>query len=223
MHAVQRSNSPPGGTSSVSSVRTKQRIGLSIGIKEQLIKIARQNSGAFTLQNVRNADISIRTFYRMRDAGEVICISRGVYQLADNYEGSQGSPEYAIIKARIPQSVLCLVSALYHHELTVEIPRCVHIAIKRNSPIPRINYPKLRIYRMSEKSYNSGIDQQLIDGVSLNIYSPEKTIADCFKYRNQLGTYLAVEALKKYLSRKNAKPSTVLKMAEEINRRILPE
>jgi predicted transcriptional regulator of viral defense system len=66
----------------------------------------------------------------------------------------------------------------------------------------------------SEKSYNTGIEQQIINGVSLNIYSPEKTIADCFKYRNQLGTDLAVEALKKYLSRKNAKPAEVLRMAK---------
>lgn len=182
--------------------------------KKQLINIAREHNGTFTLQNAKIAGIPTRTFYRMRDAGEVIGISRGVYQLADNYEGKQGSPEYAILKARIPHSVLCLISALYHHELTVEIPRCVHIAINRNSHVPKIDYPKLQIYRMSEKSYNTGIGQQIIDGVSLNIYSPEKTIADCFKYRNQLGTDLAVESLKKYLSRKNAKPSEVLRMAK---------
>ena len=182
--------------------------------QKQLVKIAREHSGTFTLQNVKNAGISTRTFYRMRDAGEVIGISRGVYQLADNQERTQASPEYAILKARVPQSVLCLISALYHHELTVEIPRCVHIAINRNSAIPRIDYPKLRIYRMSEQSYNAGIEQRVIDGVTLNIYSPEKTIADCFKYRNRLGTDLAVESLKNYLSQKNAKPSEVLRMAK---------
>ncbi|MDP8237683.1 MAG: hypothetical protein P9X24_01215, partial [Candidatus Hatepunaea meridiana] len=34
------------------------------------------------------------------------------------------------------------------------------------------------------------------------IYSPEKTIADCFKYRNKIGLDVAVEALKMYCNRR---------------------
>ncbi len=185
-----------------------------IEIKEKLQEASKKHNGTLTIQIVKDAGISTRTFYRMRDAKEVIRLSRGVYQLADTFEDVLGSQEYAVIKTRAPNSVLCLISALYHHELTVEIPRYVHIAINRNSHVPKIDYPKIRIYRMSEKSYNSGIMKQKINGINLNIYSPEKTIADCFKYRNQLGVDLAVEALKKYLTWKNAMPSEVLKMAE---------
>jgi hypothetical protein len=53
-----------------------------------------------------------------------------------------------------------------------------------------------------------------IGGVTVNVFSPEKTIADCFKYRDKLGLDLAVEGLKNYLSRPSARPTTVLEMAK---------
>ena len=182
--------------------------------REQLNSVAGQHSGVFTARDAERAGISTRTFYRLRDSGEIVCVSRGVFQLVDMGNNKMPTPDYAAIKKRIPESVICLISALYHHDLTTEIPRSIHLAIHRNAHIPRIDYPPVSIYRMSSKPFSAGVEQMNIGGVTVNIFSPEKTIADCFKYRDKLGLDLAVEGLKNYLVRPSARPTTVLEMAK---------
>jgi predicted transcriptional regulator of viral defense system len=152
------------------------------------------------------------TLYRLRDRGEIISISRGVFQLV-NSECQITSPDYAAVKERVGDGVLCLISALYHHNLTTEIPRKIHLAINRNRNIPRIDYPAIKFYRMSEFHFSAGIEKMLIGGVEMNIYSAEKTIADSFKYRDKIGIDTAVEALKNYISRGGYSMSKLMEMA----------
>lgn len=124
------------------------------------------------------------------------------------------TPDYAAIKKRVPDGAVCLISALYHHGLTTEIPRKIHLAVHRDANIPRIDYPPVRIFRMSPRPFSTGVEQMEIGGVEMNIFSPEKTIVDCFKYRDKLGLDLAIEGLKNYLSRRDARPTAVLEMAK---------
>jgi predicted transcriptional regulator of viral defense system len=173
--------------------------------------LAFQKGSAFTLTEARNAGISSRTLYRLCESGDAIRLSRGVFQAVD--ASSPASPDYASIAKRVPKGVLCLVSALYHHELSTEIPRTVHLAIHRNASIPKLDFPKLRVFRMSSPSFDFGVEQAVIDGVELQVYSREKTIADCFKYRNRLGVDLAVEALRYYMTTQDRNPGLVLEMA----------
>jgi len=182
--------------------------------KEKLNSVARQHSGVFTARDAEGVGISTRTFYRLRDSGQIVCISRGVFQLVDMDNNETTTPDYAAIKMRIPESIICLISALYHHDLTTEIPRRIHLAIHRNAHIPRIDYPPVSIYRMSSTPFSAGVEQMEIGGVTMNVFSPEKTIADCFKYRDKLGLDLAVEGLKNYLFRPAARPTSVLEMAK---------
>ena len=172
--------------------------------------IAQKHYGAFTAREIEQAGISKRALYNFKASGEVVAISRGVFQLADN----RFSPDYSAIRMRIPEGVICLISALYHHNLTTEIPRYIEVAIPRNRPVPTIDYPPVKIYRFSDVPFSAGIEQMEIGAVVVNIYSPEKTIADCFKYRNKIGIDTAVEGLRNYLSRPNAKPAEVFRMAK---------
>ena len=127
----------------------------------------------------------------MRDNGVLEQISRGIYRLVELPPIS--NPDLVTVSLRFPDAVICLISALYHHDLTTEIPRSIHLAIYRNAHIPRIDYPPVSFYRMSSKPFFAGVEQMKIGGVTMNIFSPEKTIADCFKYRDKLGLDLAVE------------------------------
>ena len=52
-----------------------------------------------------------------------------------------------------------------------------------------------------------------MDGIRARIYSPEKTLADCFKYRNKIGLDNALEALKLYRQRKRFKADTLVHFA----------
>jgi predicted transcriptional regulator of viral defense system len=167
--------------------------------------------GTFTASEARRAGISPRTLDRLRQAGEFTRISRGVYQMTDVQDAA--SPDYAVIAKRVPTGVVCLFSALYHHDLTTEIPREIFLAVNRNANVPRIDCPTVRIYRMSAASFAAGIERKVVDGVNLRMYSAEKTIADCFKYRNLIGTDVAVEALKAYMARRGRNLERVRKMA----------
>jgi predicted transcriptional regulator of viral defense system len=182
--------------------------------KQKLIRAADRRSGIFTAQDVERENLSPRTLYRLRDAGEIVCISRGVFQLADVDDREMATPDYAAIKKRVPDGVACLISALYHHGLTTEIPRKIHLAVHRDAHIPRIDYPLVRIFRMSPIPFSIGVEQMEIGGVKMNIFSPEKTIVDCFKYRDKFGLDLAIEGLKNYLSRRAAHPTAVLEIAK---------
>ena len=93
----------------------------------------------------------------------------------------------------------CSISALDFHQLTTQIPYKLYIAIPRDGKAPRIEYPPLDIVYLSKQPYSAGIEQHLLDGIPVRIYSREKTVADCFKFRKKIGLDIALEALRDYL------------------------
>lgn len=103
---------------------------------------------------------------------------------------------------RVPKGVICLISALSFHDITTQIPHKVYIALERKSESPRLEYPPLAIHRFTGKAFHEGIVKHLIDGLEIKVYNPEKTLADCFKFRNQIGMDVVLEALKLYRSKK---------------------
>lgn len=142
------------------------------------------------------AGIHRNTLYRMVDEGLVERVSRGLYRLAD--AEPLGNPDLVTVAAKVPDGVICLISALAFHNLTTQIPHEVYLAISRNSEPPRIDYPHVRSFRFSGKAFSEGIERPKVDGIKVPIYCREKTIADCFKFRNQIGLDTAIEAVKFY-------------------------
>jgi predicted transcriptional regulator of viral defense system len=151
------------------------------------------------------------TLYAMRDAGDIERLSRGVYRLSDLAPLS--NPDLATVGLRVPQGVVCLISALYYHDLTTEIPRWVDLALARGGTAPRLDGPPIRVYWFSGRAFTAGVGVHQIDGVPVRVYSPEKSIADCFKYRAKLGLDVALEALKLYLGRSGAGADALLRAA----------
>jgi predicted transcriptional regulator of viral defense system len=97
---------------------------------------------------------------------------------------------------RVPQGVVCLLSALRVHGLGTQAPFEVWLAIENRAPIPRLDQPKIRHVRMSGAAFTDGIERLPVDGVSVPVFSAAKTVADCFKYRNKIGLDVALEALR---------------------------
>lgn len=153
--------------------------------------------------------------YKLKEEGFVEQVSRGIYRLADM--PPIGNPDLVTVGLRFPNAVICLVSALAFHDITTQIPNNVSIAILRDSYAPAMAYPPLIVYRFSDKAYRCGIEEHLIDNVKMKIYSPEKTLADCFKFRHKVGIDVVLEALKLYKSRKKSKINEILEYAK-INR-----
>jgi predicted transcriptional regulator of viral defense system len=181
--------------------------------KEKLVRAARKHNGIFSANDVVQEGLSVKTLYNLCDSNEVISISRGLFQLVDSGDTEVATPDYAAIKKRVPKGVICLISALYYYGLTTEIPRKIYLAIDRNAHIPSIDYPPTSIFRMSSKSFSTGVETGEIGAVKINIFSEEKSIADCFKYRNKIGLDTAIEALKNYCSRRNTNPAGILEMS----------
>jgi len=166
--------------------------------------------------------IQPRTLYQMRDDGLVVQEGRGLYRLAD--EQLWSDPDLTLVSLRIPKGVVCLISALYFHRLTTQIPHEVYVALPKDSEKPRIQYPPTRFFWISPEPFKAGIETHTIDNVDIKIYSVAKTIADCFKFRNKIGMDVALEALREGLRYKRCTPEEILRFARinRVERVILP-
>jgi len=155
-----------------------------------------RHGGVLRMAEAVRVGIHRRTLYAMRDAGIVEMLSRGLYRLAD--APPLANPDLVTVALKVPRGVVCLISALAHHQLTTQIPHEVYVAIPRDSEPPRLDYPPVRVFRFNPRSYGAGVETHALDGVSVRIYSREKTLADCFKYRNKIGLDTVLEALRLY-------------------------
>lgn len=139
-------------------------------------------------------DIPRTYLSRLCTAGKLQRIARGLYVLPDN--GVTEHHSLAEVCKRVPKGVVCLLSALRFHDFTTQAPFEVWLAIGEKAWRPRIDYPPLRIVRFSHTALSAGVEKHQIEGVTVHVYSPAKTVADCFKYRNKIGLDVAIEALR---------------------------
>jgi len=150
--------------------------------------------------------------YSLRDKGIIEQVSRGVYRLMELPPIS--NPDLVTVSLRFPNAVICLISALSYHNITTQIPHAVSVAVPRDSRIPSLDYPPIQAHRFSDEAYNAGIENHVIDGAHVKIYNPEKTLADCFKFRNKIGMEVVLEALKLCKSRQKFNLERLLTFAE---------
>lgn len=175
------------------------------------IEIFKGNQGIMRTSQALRAGIHPSILYLMRDKGILELISRGIFRLADF--PPLGNPDLVIVAARIPQGIICLISALAFHDITTQIPHEVHVALKRGAEEPRLEYPPIRIYRFISRAYSEGIENHQMDGIGVRIYCMEKTLADCFKFRNKIGLDTAIEAVKLYRERKRVRVDDLMHYA----------
>ena len=175
------------------------------------VEVFKQHGGTLRTSEAIASGIHPDTFYTMRDGGLLEEISRGVYRLES--EPPLTNPDLVTISKRIPKGVICLTSALSFFDITTQIPHEIHLALLQGAEEPRLDYPPIRTFRFSSRSFSDGIEKHQIDNVISNIYSPEKTLADCFKFRNKIGTDIAIEALHLYKERRKMKIDDIMHFA----------
>lgn len=149
---------------------------------------------------------------RLERRGLIERRARGVYVLADAPVSEHHS--LALAAKLVPRGVVCLLSALRFHGLTTQDPHEVWMAIDFKARKPSVEFPVLRIVRFSGRSLAEGIEQHVIEAVPVRIYSPAKTVADCFKYRNKIGMDVAIEALRDALRKRKATIDEVHRFAK---------
>ena len=181
-------------------------------MKRHSIEIFRKNGGQLRMSEAIAHGITRYMLYSLRDKGIIEQVSRGVYRLMELPPIS--NPDLVTISLRFPNAVICLISALSYHNITTQIPHVVSVAVPRDSRIPSLDYPPIQTHRFSDEAYNAGIENHVIDGAHVKIYNPEKTLADCFKFRNKIGMEVVLEALKLYRSRQKFNLEKLLTYAE---------
>ncbi len=156
-----------------------------------------KKDGITRQRNLLKEGIHPQKVKRLVDKGILVSVSRGIYMTRETEITEHH--DIAIASARVPNGVICLVSALFFHGMTTQIPRKVWMAIENRAALSRLTSPPLKVIRLTAPSLTSGIEKHTIEGVAVRVYNPAKTVADCFKFRNKIGLDVAIEALKDYL------------------------
>jgi predicted transcriptional regulator of viral defense system len=160
---------------------------------EILVALTR-SKGALTPKDVRAAGIHPEYLRRLHARGVLERSARGVYTLAEG--AFTEHHDLVEVVRRVPNGVICLLSALFFHEIGTQLPYQVWVAIDVKAWPPRGGYPPIRLVRFSGRALTEGIETHEIEGVQVPVYNVAKTVADCFKYRNKIGLDVALEALR---------------------------
>jgi len=178
---------------------------------QNALVVFKEHGGMLRTSEAIYSGIHPDTLYTMRDAGILEKVSRGVYRLADGLPLS--NPDLVTVAKRVTNGVICLISALAFHDITTQIPHEVHVALPRGAEEPRLDHPPIHTYRFTGKSFTDGVVIHELDSVPIRIYGPEKTLADCFKFRNKIGLDTAVEALRLYRERQSIRVDEIMHFA----------
>ena len=161
--------------------------------KEQVIEVVKEK-GVLRPKDLDSYGIPREYLSRLCERGLLQRVGRGLYVLAD----AEVTEYQTLAEAskRVPQGVLCLLSALQFHGLTTQAPFEVWMALEQRAWQPQVDRPRMRFVRFSGPAFESGVEEHRIEGVLVKVYCPAKTVADCFKYRNKIGLDIAMEALR---------------------------
>lgn len=146
--------------------------------------------------------IGPETLARLVREGVVVRPARGLYQLAEGSADARRA--LAEAAALVPKGVICLVSALQFHGLTLQMPSSVWMAIERTAWRPRIDYPPIRFVRFAGSALTEGVKRHRIEGIEAAITDPARTIVECFRYRAKVGIDVAMEGLREGLRQRKA-------------------
>lgn len=153
-----------------------------------------QHRGAIRARDLKELGVSRQALLRLHRSGAVERPSRGLYVLSS----VDATEHHSLVEATkvVPKGVVCLLSSLRFHGLTTQAPFEIWIAIAGKAWSPAATSPALRIVRFSGPALRFGIEKHRIEGVEVSVYSPAKTVADCFKFRHKIGLDVALEALR---------------------------
>lgn len=178
---------------------------------QQIIEIAKYK-GIVRAADIEAAGISRNHLYRLCREGVLSRSARGLYILPNAVLSEHTA--LAEIAKRAPRAVVCLLSALNFHGITTQLPHETWIALPRGAWHPRVDYPQINLTYMSEEAFSFGREEHSLIGVSVKIFTPAKTVADCFKFRNKVGLDVAIEALRETWRSRKATMDELLEAAK---------
>ena len=161
---------------------------------EQKIMRLAHNRTLLRARDVAALGLSTIALTRLVESGKLERVARGLYVVPGTATSEHRS--LAEVATRVSKGVVCLLSALRFHDIGTQAPFEVWVAIPNNLAAPRIDSPAIRVVRMSDTALAEGVQRVRIDGVAVPLFSPARTVVDCFRFRNKIGLDVALEALR---------------------------
>ena len=156
---------------------------------------------------------------RLVKAGEIERVQRGLYRLTSAEPTEHAS--VAAVCARVPNAVVCLLTALNIYEIGAQLPHQVWIAIHHKARPPKLPQLRTRLVRFSGAAWTYGVRETVFEGVPAHITSPARTVVDCFRYEHLIGRETALEALRDALREQKVTVDSLLRILEELPSRRL--
>jgi predicted transcriptional regulator of viral defense system len=180
--------------------------------KERALRLLR-TKGMLRLKDFIAKDIEPETLARLLRSGQVVRPARGLYQLSD--APVDATHVLAEAAAVVPKGIVCLISALQFHGLTLQMPSAVWMAIERTAWKPTISYPSVRFVRFSGWAMTEGVERYPVQSRKLPITNPARTIVDCFRYRNKIGIDVAMEGLREGIGKRKCTTDELWRYAKK--------
>ncbi len=163
---------------------------------ERILTLAAE-LGVLRTRDVLQRGVPAVYLTRLVAAGRLERVARGIYIIPG--EGLASGTALAVVATRVPGAVVCLASALQIHELSTWVAPDVWIAVTSRRRPPRVDWPPLRVVYVKPELLRHGIEERVVDGVTVRVTTPARTVADCFKWRSDIGIDVALEALRTYV------------------------
>ncbi len=146
--------------------------------------------------------------------GYIERVRHGYYSLADH----DAVTEEQLLASLLPESILCVESALFYYGYSDFTPRQWSIAVPRTFSRTRLKIDSLslKVYFIQPAQFKIGETRGNFNGVQLAVYDRERTMCDCFKYRSKLDSEMFNKALNAYAADKNKNLRNLSKYAKEM-------
>ena len=180
-------------------------------LRDTAVATLRTLPSSFSYAQAREAGLSHRRIYWLRDHGLIDSLAHGTYRRTD--APVDADPDLIEIAARASAATICLTSALARHDLTDIIPARIDIALPRGHRRPPTAAP-VTWHGFTAEKFDIGRKTLPLSEGAIGLYDAERSIIDAFRLRHQEGPELAHGALRRWLRRSEASPAGLIRMAE---------
>ncbi|MDR0893783.1 MAG: hypothetical protein LBN06_00540 [Prevotellaceae bacterium] len=176
----------------------------------QELQLLFQQHGGYLVRRLLPDKPTYNQLLQLVKAGVVERLKQGVYHYAGDGDVNRTMIN---LEAVMPGGVLCMYSAWAYYGLSTQIPQAFNVAIEKNRKISLPAYPPITLYYWKREYQELGVVSQEIEGYTVRIYHPEKSVCDAVKFRLKIGLDVTAEILNSYLKRKDRNLALLMEYA----------
>ncbi|RZK17971.1 MAG: hypothetical protein EOO86_11275 [Pedobacter sp.] len=175
---------------------------------KSIVSYFKDNNGYLTRSQLKDRKL-YEQLLEMVKSGKAERLKNGVYFM----DGTSTRSEMTNLESLVPGGVICMYSAWFYYDLTVQIPQALNVAIEKSRKVKLPVYPFIELYYWQKEYQELGVAEIKIEGVDVKIYDVHKSVCDAVKFRSKIGTETFAEILKAYIRRKDRNLTKLMEYA----------